>query len=94
MREILRRAQNDTLRVALTICEQVFYCNLSLAALAWPAKPSASPSVPAAWALATAPFEPSTVRKVVTVFKKTRTLKPPVKRALPEVGSVWFKPAA
>ena len=70
------------------------YSILILAARACPASPSASPKNPLAFAEASAPALPSTVRNVVTVFKNTRTLNPPVKRALPDVGNVWFSPAA
>lgn len=74
--------------------KRFYFPSLILAARACAAKPSASPRMPENSALALAPSLPEIARSVVTVLRNIRTESPPVKRALPLVGSVWFSPAA
>ena len=62
------------------------------AAAAWPKRPSISPrrtqsctiSLAATW---------SSTRIHVRTRRKVKTERPPVERAVPPVGSVWFGPA-
>lgn len=66
--------------------------SLALAASACPSSPSSSPSFTASAVICRAACASST-RIQVRTRRKVITHNPPVERAVPPVGSVWFGPA-